>query len=152
MGVSRTPLREAVRQLTAIGLVENRPHRGVIVPESIGAALFEALAEVEGMIARLAARRCDSAHDLRLDDNGGEWLGYLHRACGNPVLARMAAMLWHPLEAVFPLVDRETRRQASRRLLAAVMDGDGGRAEAAARSIVTLFAVANQNRGKFLER
>ena len=58
--VSRTPVREALLQLTSIGLVEMRPRRGAVVA-SIGLKdlldMFEVMAELEGMCARLAARR-----------------------------------------------------------------------------------------------
>jgi len=58
--VSRTPVREALLQLTSMGLVEMRPRRGAIVA-SIGLRdlleMFEVMAELEGMCARLAARR-----------------------------------------------------------------------------------------------
>lgn len=58
-GVSRTPVREALRELDAMGLAEKRPHRGVIVTSVSLARLhqmFEVMAEIESVCARLAAR------------------------------------------------------------------------------------------------
>jgi DNA-binding GntR family transcriptional regulator len=59
-GVSRTPIREALMQLSAIGLVETRPRRGAVVvdpgPNRIY-EMFEVMAELEGMAGALAARR-----------------------------------------------------------------------------------------------
>lgn len=59
-GASRTPVREALRQLAFNGLVERRPRRGVVVarttPERI-MDMFEATAEVEALCVRLATHR-----------------------------------------------------------------------------------------------
>ena len=58
--VSRTPVREAIRQLAASGLIEARPHRGAVVARPNAARLadmFEAMAELEALCARLAAER-----------------------------------------------------------------------------------------------
>ncbi len=62
LGVSRVPVREALRSLSAEGLVRLEPHRGATVvevtPEMV-AELVEVRALLEGQNARLAARRHD---------------------------------------------------------------------------------------------
>jgi len=59
-GTSRTPVREALRQLAASGLVQIRAHRGAEVSRlSIAQLLemFEFMAVLEGVCARFAAER-----------------------------------------------------------------------------------------------
>jgi DNA-binding GntR family transcriptional regulator len=63
-GVSRTPVREALIELSATGLVESRPHRGVVVAVPGPARLvemFEVMAELEALCGRLVARRLTPA-------------------------------------------------------------------------------------------
>ena len=59
-GVSRTPVREALRKLQAGGLIELEPRRGAIVRGPTAREIREAYvvrAELEGLAAALAARR-----------------------------------------------------------------------------------------------
>ena len=85
--VSRTPVREALIQLSFYGLIEMRPRRGAVVTELSHQRLyemFEVMAELEAMSGRLAARRhtdadlkrileaqsaCDKAFELGDVDN-----------------------------------------------------------------------------------
>jgi DNA-binding GntR family transcriptional regulator len=67
--VSRTPVREALRQLAASELVEWRPHQTAIVAKitpSRMVEMFEMMAEVEGFCGRLAARRMTQAEHAEL--------------------------------------------------------------------------------------
>jgi DNA-binding GntR family transcriptional regulator len=62
--VSRTPVREALRQLAAAGMVEIRLRRGAVVatlgPNQLY-EMFEVMAELEAMCGRLATRRATAA-------------------------------------------------------------------------------------------
>jgi len=64
MGVSRAPVREAIRQLEQEGLVEFFPHRGTLVvgvPEAEIDAIYEMRAVIEGRAMAAAARSATEA-------------------------------------------------------------------------------------------
>ncbi|MBC2666106.1 GntR family transcriptional regulator [Novosphingobium flavum] len=69
--VSRTPVREALRQLATTGLIEIRPRRGAIVAQVTPAQLeelFVAMGELEATCARLAALSMAPTERRRLQD------------------------------------------------------------------------------------
>ncbi len=71
LDVSRTPLREAIRRLTAENLLEQQPTGGVVVPRLDPreiAELYDVRASLEGLMAREAARRATKDDLAVLDD------------------------------------------------------------------------------------
>ena len=71
LGVSRVPVREALRELSAEGLVRIERNRGATVTEvtpAMVAELVEVRALLEGLNARLAAQRHDPAVIEQLKD------------------------------------------------------------------------------------
>ena len=80
-GVSRTPVREAIRQLAASGLVEVRAHRGAVVArpsEERLLGMFEAMAEFEALCAGLAAERMTPAERGELEAVHEELRALIH--------------------------------------------------------------------------
>jgi DNA-binding GntR family transcriptional regulator len=74
--VSRTPVREAIRQLEAIGFVVARPHRGAVVPHFTPEKLtemFDVMAEMEALCAAFAADN--------ITEDGRSLLQAAHDAC-----------------------------------------------------------------------
>lgn len=64
-GVSRTPIREAIRSLVDAGLLETRPRKGAMVRVLSAKELndlFEVAAELEGMACRLASEVLTLSH------------------------------------------------------------------------------------------
>lgn len=67
-GVSRTPLREALKVLAAEGLVQLAPNRGAVVAELSGAEFKECLpisAAIEALASELA---CDNITDAEIEE------------------------------------------------------------------------------------
>jgi len=78
--MSRTPVRETLRLLASTGLVEMRARQGAVVatlpiPKLI--EMFQVMAELEGLCARLAARRCHPQKLREIEEH--------HRACADRV-------------------------------------------------------------------
>lgn len=172
--VSRTPVREALRQLEATELVEIRPHRGasvkvIAIPEMLH--MFEVMAELEGMCARLAARRrseaqlrdLEAAHaacvaTLESDDSDEYYYAnatfhkLLYAASGNSYLSRLATTLQTRLKPFRRLQLRVPGRMQSSSeehaaIVAALRAGDASSAEQLAEMHVN---VQGDNFGDFL--
>jgi DNA-binding GntR family transcriptional regulator len=151
-GTSRTPVREALRQLAVTGLVEIRPRRGVIVtqttPERI-MEMFETSAEVEATCVRIATYRITpiergkliEMHDAsatlveRGDVDGydkfnREFHEVIYGATHNAFMAEQALAIRNRLKAFRRTQLRHSNRLARSReehdaIMTAIAQGDG---------------------------
>lgn len=157
--VSRTPVREALKQLAALDLVELRPHRGAVVaglqPSRLF-ELFEAMGEIEAACAKLAAERlseaeraaveaawasCDAAlqaNDIeRIHATNGAFHAAIQAGAHNQFLAEAARMLRRKLAplARFQLQSDRTDQSARehRDIMAALRARRSSEAERAMR-------------------
>ena len=149
--VSRTPAREALLQLISAGLVTSVPRQGVVVA-SISlheyVAMLEMLTELEGLAARLAARRMPAAQRRQLaaahadcreaaarDDSAAYdqanrvFHGLIYDGSLNEPLARqlraMRLRMRHPQRALFDGPGRVRHSLAEHQaVLEAILDGD----------------------------
>ena len=149
LGVSPTPVREALRRLDSEGLVTTDAHRSATVAESslgVTEENYRIRAALESLAAELAAQRiteCQLAEIERvngligqLDDGDGRY-GSLNRefhfaiyqAASSPVLLSLMRMLWQALPDG-PKVDRTHQGSAAEHaaIIDALRDGDSKRA------------------------
>ncbi len=158
LGVSRTPVREAIRQLEADGLVAHVPRHGATLRRLDYAEvmeLYEMRAVLEGTAARLAAR---AASDVEIDElselndcmaeagtapEAARLNGVFHAtlldAAKNRFLAKSMMSLQKALMILGPTmlsdaVRAEDAMAEHRRILSALKSRDGAEAEAAMRA------------------
>lgn len=169
--VSRTPVREVLSQLSVLGLVERRPHRGVVVLQQSQERLlqlFEVMAELEGACARFAAERMSPQEKAQLtavhaaaavlveaEDTAGydEMNSQFHRliydGTHNPALVELALdarrRVFHFRRAQFRIAHRiRNSHQEHESVVAAILAGDGAAAyEAMKAHILTVKDVSS---------
>lgn len=156
LGVSRSPVREAIRRLAAEGLVQIVPRRGAVVTslsEADGTNLYEVRALLEGLCVRhvveegsadatkaldalfrqmeVAARTEDAATYYELN---ARFHLTLYGLCPNVTIRDLIAQLWRKtMRYRMILADNRGRVQRSLRahkeLMQAIKAGDGAGAE-----------------------
>jgi DNA-binding GntR family transcriptional regulator len=154
LGVSRTPIREALNRLVSIGLVENLPHRGSFVRKLSVEEVLEVYyirAALAGVCARLATKRISAAQKQQLIDlcaemekPGADHATMLRRnfqfhniifqAAQSPRIESLALQYYHQSEQFralsLELPGRVEEACAEhRRILQAILDGDNEGAE-----------------------
>ena len=173
LGVSRTPVRDALRRLDRDGLVESAGTRGVVVAEVTIDDVEQAylmLEVLEGLTSRIAAQRrtdegsaalariVDDMHAATTAGDGKQWAQ--HDATLHDTIRWIAAVprLAQITSMVYPIIDRvrntylldgsEPDRLALQsalhcELAEAVIAGDPERAEAKARRTFAVGGAAN---------
>lgn len=157
-GVSRTPVREALRQLTTSGLIDMRPRKGAVVSKATSEqieSLFVAMAEMEATCARLAAmtmtplerRRLQARHEaMTVLAGSGDMAAYsdanvafhsaIYAGAHNAPVADFARSLRRRVgpfrRAQFQVAGRLTRsNQEHEAVVRAILSGDAAGAHAA---------------------
>jgi DNA-binding GntR family transcriptional regulator len=120
LGMSSTPVREALRTLEADGLVDYAPHRGATVADSVGddtsmEEVFRMRLQLEPFAVRIATERltdaeiakleqihgavtraANSSHTSRsqISERNSTWHFFLYAGAGMPLLSDMIQRLW----------------------------------------------------------
>lgn len=158
--VSRTPVREALRQLSSAGLTDLNARRGAFVaripiPRLI--QMFEVMSEIEALCARLAARRMTGEEKAQLSkthdsyrkyvaaknvslyfDASNEFHRLIYAGAKNEVLQELALTMYSrltPYRRRQLALSRRTEKSFDEHggVLKAILEGDAEAAEAAMR-------------------
>ncbi len=150
--VSRTPVRDAFRQLAGTGLIETKAHRGATVIDLNTDQLhdmFEALGEIEALCAKLSAQRMSAVErkqleklhqssaaalsakdDAEYSDINDKFHKAIHQGSQNETMSNLAAELWQRLapfrrSVFFKRLDRMSHSSHEHDdIVSTIIDGD----------------------------
>lgn len=152
LGMSPTPIREALRMLQADGLVEHQPHRGMIVAEYTAETveeIYNLRRALEPLATGLAAERAteeEMAHLATLHERlveavagdaaatavalNAEWHRAIYAACGSRILEEFIIRLWMalPVRAVWVSSEASISIEEHATLMEALLARDASRA------------------------
>jgi DNA-binding GntR family transcriptional regulator len=171
LGVSKTPVREALKTLAGAGLVTMNPYKGAavrVVDDEQARHVYDArlLLEPEALAravagghdwrpAHQALARADSARDQAERSLANrDFHRELYAGCGNPLLVRMlddlrdqtalvSAAAWRHEPDWLPTPSWEHEATEHRAVLRAAEDGDAQRAAGLLRGHITAFVTRN---------
>jgi DNA-binding GntR family transcriptional regulator len=153
LGMSPTPIREALRLLQAHGLVENRPHHGMIVKEYSVAGveeIYDLRVVLEPLAAKFAAERAEAAdldeirrlHDVlrqaarkepyNMAALNAQWHRRIYAASRSVYHQEFIERLWRalPVEVVWAGARRDRALSEHQAIMEALEEHDGERAAA----------------------
>ena len=160
LGVSRTPIREAIRNLEKEGLVTIEPRRGAYASKLARKDVIDILEvrqELEGFAAALAAERMTAEHKEKLEAINDEYKEsvasgstadmvrldsdfhrFIVESCDNPALLRMITQLQEMVlrfrYLYYEDLDRAQKQPAAHQIIIdALASGDAERSRKAAR-------------------
>jgi DNA-binding GntR family transcriptional regulator len=177
LGVSRTPIREAMTLLEQEGFVRTRPRRGIYVVKKTKREIVEIItimAALESMAARLAAERASDAeiaelrrlmdefrsgNDERLDEYSDANIAFhqaIIRMSGCALLAEMTENLFIHMRAIRKITIHQENRAARSitdhmRIIEALERRDPALAERLAREHTLGLAAHVERHGDFLD-
>jgi DNA-binding GntR family transcriptional regulator len=149
LGMSPTPIREALRLLQADGLVLYHPHQGIVVAESspeetedvvrlrclleplamelaVPSLTPEQLRVLEDLHQKLLAA-VDARHGSAISTSNASWHWAIYDACGSVHLRKFIRRLWdvYPWRTMWALPDRaEESAREHERIMDAIAVGD----------------------------
>jgi DNA-binding GntR family transcriptional regulator len=177
LGISRTPIREAMTLLEQEGFVRTRPRRGIFVVRKTKREIVEmvtVMAALESMAARLAAERATSSdiarlhglmdefrngNDARIDEYSDANIAF-HQAIikmsGCALLTEMTENLFIHMRAIRKITIHQDNRAARSitdhmRIIEALERRDPGLAERLAREHTLGLAAHVEQHGDFLD-
>lgn len=142
LNVSRTPIREALRDLNVLGLVDSKPHCGGQVVQCPRQAVVDLLATLEGKCVEAVAadHHCLDALNAQDLSDPTAWRRVIWNAVQKPTITSLIETYWSYLEESVDLTRHDPAQAEA--ILSAIRLGQGDRASGLMASYLEALCLA----------